>query len=120
MRTSGAGSNLTFVGSTFVGNTAAFHAGGIMSIFAYTTVLDSVISDNTCVWSPTAREAHARGRGSSTRKCSALRPPGVCNVQIAPHTQPRTQEVKTWKPSAIVHSKFYPTMHHRRRTHEPT
>lgn len=43
-----AGSNLSFVGSTFSHNSAAFHGGGIMCIFGFAYVADSVIADNQC------------------------------------------------------------------------
>jgi hypothetical protein len=43
-----AGSNVSFVGSNFSHNAAAFHGAGIMCIFGLAYIADTVIADNTC------------------------------------------------------------------------
>ena len=43
-----AGSNVSFVGSNFSHNAAAFHGGGIMCIFGLAYIADTVITDNMC------------------------------------------------------------------------
>lgn len=41
-----AGTNVSFVGSTFLHNAAAFHGAGIMCIFGLAYIKDTVIADN--------------------------------------------------------------------------
>ena len=43
-----AGTNVSFVNSNFSHNAAAFHGGGIMCIFGFAYVANTVISDNMC------------------------------------------------------------------------
>jgi hypothetical protein len=45
---SSVGSNVSFVGSNFSHNSAAFHGGGIMCIFGLAYIADTVIADNMC------------------------------------------------------------------------
>lgn len=39
---------MSFVGSNFSHNAAAFHGAGIMCIFGLAYIADTVIADNTC------------------------------------------------------------------------